>query len=258
MKRSKLKEQAYTLATVKEADSYMIEPKTHRMWLTSRDSPREVYKYRLKYYETSLKHFKGKPFEHHFWCNDKSLIPETIKFIKRFEIPVIFHEFSEVLDQFINKKLFLKLLEDRMYSFALDIARQEILLLMGGLYADLSIEQLTDVEWYFKKYSLVHVIKEKQLETHFIAAAKGTHFLLNALTLIAPLMRSVVESSIQIPVGKEHMYLETKTWQLVAVMANMTFMSEAFFMEGHDYRHHGQGSWRDYARKITAQYLSGA
>ncbi len=42
------------LISVAEDAPYIIEPKTHRMWFTSPDSPKEVPKNRLAYYRKSL------------------------------------------------------------------------------------------------------------------------------------------------------------------------------------------------------------
>ncbi len=107
---------------------YIIEPKTHRLWLTSHKNPREVPTSHLAFYSKSLQLYKGKPFVHHFWCNDKTLIPKTIARIQRFKVPVIIHELNEIMNCFIAKDLFKKLFDDGLFSFASDIARQEILI----------------------------------------------------------------------------------------------------------------------------------
>jgi hypothetical protein len=44
---------------------YLIEPNTHRIWLTSPDAPKEVSEDRLHFYNTSLQFYAGKPYEHH-------------------------------------------------------------------------------------------------------------------------------------------------------------------------------------------------
>ena len=43
-------------------------------------------------------------------------------------------------------------MEDNYFSFANDLLKQEVVLQMGGFYADVTLEQKIDLEPYFKHY----------------------------------------------------------------------------------------------------------
>ncbi len=238
---------------------YLIEPKTHRMWFTSPEKPKEAPIDRLEFYNKSLQFYKDKPFEHHFWCNGKHLIPETLKIIEEtFNVPVIVHDISEITERFINKNLFKKLLHDGFYAFASNIARQELLVLEGGLYTDIGMEQLRDVSWNFKKYDLVLPlnIPWSWLDNNFLAAAKNSIFLIKTLKFIPKLMRVVGDHGVEIPDERINAYLERRTWQVIAAMEDKDYVSQAFFYESRDYKYHGLGSWYKDQIELSIAYLA--
>ncbi len=243
--------------SVQSSDPYLIAPNTHRIWLTSEKNPQEVSLEHIGYYNASLQHYLNKPFSHHFWCNNKTWIPQTIAEIQNFNVPVIMHEISEVEDKFINGRHYRKFLKDEMFSFAADIARQEILVQMGGLYADIGIEQLADLEWTFKKYRFIGCLLRDQTDVHFIAAAKDTPLLKKSLGFLEPLMNLVKVTNTSVPLYAFHEYKERRMWQLIAAMEDMVFTQEAFFYEGRDYAYHGMSSWAKFVGKISLDYLVG-
>ena len=241
--------------TISPYAPYTIEPKTHRIWITSPHAPQEVPRDRLAFYNMSLQFYLDKPFEHHFWCNGKHLIPQSISIIESFNIQIIIHELSEVEESFIAKNLYRKLLRDNMFSFAGKIARQEILIQHGGLYADIGMMQLQDIEWYFKKYELVLPIKRTSMDNHFLAAKKGTNFFSTSLALIKPLMLLVKEKKAFIEPYHLFTFLDVRIWKLVAAMENCTLSELGFFYEETHYKQHGLNSWSKNILKITIPYL---
>lgn len=246
---------AVALRGVSSIMPYLIEPNTHRIWFTSTEEPQEVPLNRLEFYNKSLQFYVGKPFKHHFWCNDKSLIPETIETIKNFNLPIIIHEITEIEGQFINKNIFKKLMKDKMFAFASKIARQEILFLMGGLYADVGMEQLEDLESFFRKFELIFCVRNTWVDNHFFAMTKGSPFFFKSLSLMGPLMRQTLEKNITVS-PRVDVYLETRIWQLIAAKESKTSLSEVYFYEGQDYLYHGFGTWVNLTEKVTVSYLA--
>ncbi len=232
---------------------YKIEPRTHRLWLTSPENPTEPSREQLRFYKESLQFYKDKPFEHHFWCNGVHLIPETIAMIQSFNVPVIIHEISEIIDQFNIKPLFEKLMSDKLFSFASDIARQEILVQQGGLYNDIGIEQTTDIEHYFRKYERIQCIRRVWIDTHFIAAPKGSTFHTQSLLMIEPLMKAALQKGLTVPHLRTHEFLEARTWQLVAAMEEKPLTSVGFVFADKEYTPHGLGSW--VGKDISMTYI---
>ena len=235
---------------------YLIERKTHRLWLTSADSPQEVKQNRLEFYQQSLSLYPNESFEHHFWCNDLSLIPQTVAKLQSFTTPVILHEMKEISPDFIAKKLYEKFLQDKMFAFAGEIARQEILVHEGGLYTDIGMEQISDVDRYFKHYELLMCISFKWVDNHFIAAKKNSPFLTQALALVAQLPSTLAQANINLYGQQLHHLLTVGTWQLVAALTNQTFGPDSFLYEGIDFRVHGLGTWHSDLEKLTVNYLN--
>ncbi len=234
---------------------YLIPTKTHRMWLTSSDTPKEVPLVQLGYYNSSLQHYLGKDFEHHFWCNDRTLIPQTIEIIKSFNVPVIIHEIAEVIEIFITKSIFQKLIKYKMFAFASNLARREILVQHGGLYADIGIEQLTDLEWVFKKSNKIICVHNSWLDNHFLASEKNSDFFKEGLKIILPVMRLIKSTPISITAAGIHGYLSIRSWQLVAAVKNMTTFTDLMFYEGRDYKYHGMRTWDGMQEKLSLDYL---
>ena len=244
------------LTSVAEDAPYIIEPKTHRMWFTSPDSPKEVPKNRLAYYRKSLAFYEGKPFEHHFWCNGVHLIPQTIRIIKKFDVPVVIHDINEIIDQFITKNLFLKLLNDGLFSFASDLARQEILVQEGGLYADIGLEQIRDIEPYFKKYERLQAkVSGGGIDTHFIAASKNSTFYSTSLQAIVPFMQQAALNNIQIPYDRVHSFFEIDTWRIVIAMIPISADRLGYTLEKRDYIWRGLKSWWSDIARVTIDYI---
>ena len=221
---------------------FLIEPKTHRIWFTSPDAPKEVPTDRLAFYANSLQFYKDKSFEHHFWCNGAHLIPQTIKIIKQFVPPVIIHEIIEVEDTFITKPLFRSFLKDRHFSKASNLARQELLLKFGGLYADIGLEQLKDIEEYFKKYEWISVVW-KWLDIYIFASQMNSPTLRSSLNFINQMPKLVALSSVA-PAAKSCLsFTSTDAWRLSWALEKDPKNSTGFLYEGVEVKHHGLASW---------------
>ncbi len=249
----RMKQQAWE--SIEAHADYLINPRTHRIWLTSLLNPKEAPEEQLRYYNSSLQFYAGKPFKHYFWCNDKTLIPKTIQAISNFNVPVEVHELKEVAEKFVTRKLYEKFMQDEMFAFAGNLARQEIILQFGGLYADIGLEQLEDLEWFFKKYERVLCIHEPRVDIHFFAAAKGSKFFSQAISLIEPVVKSLEQSGISMPFYEVHGFIERRIWQFIEAIENKTLATEAFFYEGDDYRYHGMRSWMHLVKNVTVTYL---
>ncbi len=239
--------------TISNDAPYLIEPKTHRMWLTSAHSPQEVPLRLLHSYQKSLELYIGKKFSHYFWCMDKNLIPQTIAIIQTFSVPVEIHEMKEIVSRFVHKVAFNNLMNENMFRFASSLARQELLVLEGGLYADMGIEQTKDIEWTFKKYHYVLPIRGSLMDNHFMAAAKGLKFFTKSLHLLHELMHSPVAK--KIPKKKLEGFLASTLWQLLAAKEKMPFISEGIYFEGLTYKYQGLGSWYKDPRVLPLEYM---
>ena len=222
---------------------YHMQPNTHRIWLTSSSSPQEVPPYQLSFYEKSLQFYIGKPFVHYFWCNDKGIIPQTIARIQNFSVPVSIHEISELKEQFFTWNLFQKLLSEKLFTFATDLARQEVLVHKGGLYADIGAEQLHDFESYFQKYERLYPISQWGLDKHFLGASKNSSFFTRSLKLIIPLMQEILARQIYIPSSSAHWFLERHLWRLLLNMEEEHLERIGYLYEGQNYKRHGLSSW---------------
>ena len=244
---------------------YLIEAKTHRLWLTPPDAPKEVAEDRLQFYNQSLQFYAGKPYEHHFWCNGKHLIPQTIATIEKFNIPGVIHEIEEVLDRFITKNLFRIFLNDKRLSKAGDLARQEILLQYGGLYADIGLEQLHDLEAYFKKYTWIQFMWldrpncSYRLGSSALGAQKGSQLLRKSLRFIRELSNVVSRIRLKMESGEgASMLITWHAWRLFWALEEAPKSSLGFVYKNIDFDYHGFSSWHwemdtfsvDYYREV--------
>ncbi|RZI46284.1 glycosyltransferase [Candidatus Finniella inopinata] len=128
---------------------------THRIWITSADSPVEASTERLGIYLKSLKKLQSKAWTHHFWCINKNKIPQTIQTLQASEVPIVIHELEEIYAKMKVKHIFDAYYEDKQFCLASDIARQEVIYLYGGLYSDLGADFLTDLEPFLNKYTYI-------------------------------------------------------------------------------------------------------
>ncbi len=254
---------------------FSIEPMTHRLWLASPEFPMEVPDLRLQNFDSSLQ-FYGKDFTHHFWCNDQTLIPRTIATIKKFSTPVIIHELSEIIEGFVTRKLYEKFLEAGMFAFASNLARQEILFQMGGLYFDIDILELRNFESYFKEYTWIQFVvdplmPEQKVENasqivwldrqffigdSLIGARKHSKLLKDSLHLINEIPKIVRQiKHLYSPIGTT-MLTTQRTWSLALALQEPSDEKIGFIYRYFDIHLHGLNSWWQLAEKL-ADYLNG-
>ena len=229
---------------------YLIEPNTHRTWLTSSAHPKEVPMDRLRYYEKSLTFFRDQSFTHHFWCNGKHLIPKTIAAIERFSTPVIIHDISEISDGFVNKKLFEKFMQDRMWSFANDLVKSEVLLQRGGLYSDIGLEQKQDLSSYFRQYE-GFVFADRAY-----AAKMGSPFLNATLNLMKQMPGILKNLSVRHDSITLLRFMAYHAWKIVLAQGNIPKSQFVKANFDQNFNHHGLDSWFAYLNKLTPDYIS--
>ena len=241
---------------VPDETPYSIEPITHRIWFTSETHPVEAPADRLRFYNTSLQFYAEKPFQHHFWCNGAHLIPQTIAAINSFNVPVVIHDISEVVDQFVTKERFQKFLKGGRFVFASDLARQEIIFIYGGLYADIGLEQLRDIGTYFKKYDWIQIIFPGGIEinTFALGAKKNSPLIKGALHFI----KNIPQTLIQLPTLPKSLVLvglhSWYAWKLIWALENEPLSKIGFVYKNIDFKYHGLASWLITLDSFTANH----
>ncbi|MDP2194042.1 MAG: hypothetical protein Q8K36_05910, partial [Alphaproteobacteria bacterium] len=135
---------------VRDAKNYLIPPIIHRVWLTDHDDPQEVPLDKLENYSHSVHQFSDTEFRHIFWCFNPDDIPETIRILRTFSPSVEIHTIDEVVSKFICAPLINKLLRDKLFGFASNIIRKEILYQWGGIYNDIGLRQEIDISKLLK------------------------------------------------------------------------------------------------------------
>lgn len=89
-----------------------VELNTHRLWVTNRYEPREMFEYlpNITVYDMILDTNKkleegGLEWNHYLWVNERSLLPNTTKWFEEHGFKV--KEFRELeADQFVVEKLY--------------------------------------------------------------------------------------------------------------------------------------------------------
>lgn len=226
-------------------DLYRIDRKTHRLWLTAVDSPMEVPMDRLEFFNQSLQFYINKPYEHHFWCNGLHLIPQTIATIRSFNVPVIIHDITEISEEFITKNIFKHLMKDKHFCFAGDLAKQEIILRYGGLYADIGLEQLRDLDSYFRKYDEIIFVGWGTVDGSALGAKRNSIHLRNSLNFTSQIQRTIAElpvypgpyALVGLPIWD--------AWKLFWALEKEPKTLIGFVYKDSDFNYHGFASWHD-------------
>ena len=222
---------------------FLIPPKTHRLWLTSPSDPQEIPPEWLKFFEQSLLLYPEKFFEHHFWCNDKTLIPQTLVALQKFQRQVIVHEINEISEQFVTQNLFQKFLKDNLFSYAADLALQEIVFNQGGLFIDVAFEQRRNLEIYFKKYEALHLIwDDHELESGILGGAQGAKFLKESLSFINKIP-DLMDTLAATPDPKTLQGLTAwYAWKLAWALEKEPYTALGFVYTGKDFQFHDKES----------------
>lgn len=116
--------------------AYRIPLKMHKLWLTLEENPREVPDDRLQHYIQEALKFPD--FEYTIWCLDRSKIPLTLTKLSETNIKV--RELKEIWTEFRGKDLFNRMLNNKRIVACTDIARVNLIYLLGGIYSDFGVE----------------------------------------------------------------------------------------------------------------------
>ncbi|MCT4634996.1 MAG: hypothetical protein N4A31_01940 [Rickettsiales bacterium] len=123
------------------------------IWLTNKNSPREIHKDDIKSLIAQKKFFENDgQWSHVVWTNDKSLIPKSVKYLEKHNIEV-----RSIYDYKDELKLFdeiIKLIDVNKLGMASDTLRCSITYLQGGVYADINYKFLQKIDQYCSKYDM--------------------------------------------------------------------------------------------------------
>ena len=235
---------------------YRIEPLTHRVWLTDDNNPKEIDSERLSFYQASLKLHNNSITENHFWCRNPTKIPKTIQAIKNFGVPVIIHSMGDFEDSFITKNIIKAYMKDGLYAFAGQLIRAEIILMFGGLYMDIGLEQQHDVTDYFKKYDFLHAIWHDQtLDIQALAAKRNLPFLQASLELIRDLP-NIISGIQEKPTPHDLLGFSRYSARLLTLAQEQDISLQiGFLFAGEDFFYHGYGSWHNQTHMVTPSYF---
>ncbi len=124
------------------------------------------------------------------------------------------------------------------------------------MYADIGIEQIRNIEPYFKKYERLQAkVAGGGIDTHFIAASKNSTFYSTSLQAIVPFMQQVALNNIQIPYDRVHSFFEIDTWRIVIAMIPISADRLGYTLEKRDYIWRGLRSWWNDVGHITIDYI---
>jgi len=192
-KRTKLLQRTRAVLDVlNEKQSKRLNPipyLTHRIWLTSNETPYEVPNDRLEMYFESLKQLKAAKWVHHFWCLNPDKIPKTIKILEQSGCDIQVHSLEEILPAMRGKDIFWRLYGGKYYTAASDVLRFNIVNLKGGLYSDFGVEYATDLTPYVERFDYLFGQEGFIAGTSFLAATKNSVVISNLLRFLDGLNR---------------------------------------------------------------------
>lgn len=151
--------------------SDLLIPKiNHSLWLTKQGDPREM-KDNDNDNLLSKVNFLNKDsgqWQHILWTNCKACIPNTIASLSNSNIEI--REIQEIKDQMLTYDIISAALNHKM-GFAVDLARYEILKIMGGAYSDLNYILTESPSKFMEGYDFV-IPYTTAIENNFMMSAK--------------------------------------------------------------------------------------
>lgn len=161
-----------------KADCDNIPNILHHVWLTHPDNSREIPLGDIQTVLKNKKLFSKDPvkWRHIVWTNDKTLIPNSTRFLEQEGIEVIsMKDYQDDIELF---SLIINLIDQQSFGAASDILRYSILNYVGGVYADLNFIFHRGIYEILLKYDFLvqdtrnnffaskakHVILQKTLE----------------------------------------------------------------------------------------------
>jgi mannosyltransferase OCH1-like enzyme len=116
---------------------------SHKVWITSDDTPYEVPTSRMEFYFQMVKDYPD--FTHKFWCVDSKKIPATIKTIKDSGLNIDICSIRDIWPQIRGKEVLERFGENNRFTHMSDIIRYNLIYLYGGMYSDFSTTFHTNI-----------------------------------------------------------------------------------------------------------------
>jgi mannosyltransferase OCH1-like enzyme len=164
---------------------------SHRIWLTSEKTPREINEDDLNHTINTIKSLNsGKlKWSHILWTNDQNLIPGTINKLKEFSIEI--KNVNELENQVLLKDI-QDMINKNSFSEASDLIRYLALEKYGGVYFDTDYELFRPIDNLMRTYSFMGVDNRKshdesgfsEISSAFIAAKSNHLVIKEAVKLI--------------------------------------------------------------------------
>ena len=173
---------------------------THRVWVTSDETPYDVPAERLKSYFETLEVLDQEVLDqpasqgstgwnHYFWCLDKSKIPTTVQTIQNSGKSIQIRELKEIWPAFRGKDVFQRFYEGRYYTAISDLVRFNLLDMFGGVYSDFGVMFKTNLTPFVKNYDYLFGQEGFLAGTSFLAAPAHSPVMNAILTFIDTLDR---------------------------------------------------------------------
>jgi len=154
---------------------------SNRTWLTNLHSPCEPPLDKLQKYINSARTLNlSGGWQHYFWCQDPSLIPNAIEILLSANVGIQIKTLRDVEDVIEGLHIFDALLEDNRYTNANDVLRMRIMKKTGGLYTDLGVEIRRDITPLLDEYEYALLLAGEGYLDHTIIAASPNSDLVSA------------------------------------------------------------------------------
>ncbi len=132
--------------------------KTHRMWITSSDSPVEPPEEQLEHYINSVARLNlGDGWTHKFWCWDKLSLPRTCKILEGSgqNIEIVEFRHPNILEKIIAKHFVFAAIDHGLFTVAGNILRNNVILDEGGFYSDIGAQIKRDPSPLLKNSDII-------------------------------------------------------------------------------------------------------
>lgn len=134
-----------------------IEKITHSLWISSHKNAKEIPEHNFNNLVEQLSKISNNAseFKHILWCNDKKIIPDTIKKLESLDnINIEIREISELYQELKSLDNVLYTIEEELYGIAIDTLKYKIIETHGGILFDLNYKFHTNnLEQFLEKYN---------------------------------------------------------------------------------------------------------
>ncbi len=149
-----------------------IPHKTHRMWITHQENPVFPPEEIIQNYLNSVQKLPP-DWEHHFWCMDQQKLQPTLEKLKSTCPTLQTHDIKEIFPSMKAKHLFDAYYQERRYSAAGNVARQNIIFQRGGIYSDMGTLLQKDLTPYVDAYDRLFWYNGLFIDQSFFGYKKG-------------------------------------------------------------------------------------